>query len=103
MILTCVCLASDPYWGATATGWTGRTKVAVRGGEGDDVVGLGLRLNDQLDACALLQRRGEVALLAKCNDVVVKGLKVAVVAGYSLMLPPSTTLCHRSLRLQGRR
>jgi hypothetical protein len=74
------------------------------GWRGGDVVGLGLRLDDQLDACALLQRLGEVALLAECNDVVLKGLKVAVGAGYSLMLPPSTTLCcHRSLRLQGRR
>jgi hypothetical protein len=37
-----------------------------------------LCLDDQLDAGALLQRLGEVALLAECHDVVVKGLKVAV-------------------------
>ena len=48
------------------------------GWEGGDVVGLGLRLDDQLDAGALLQRLGEVALLAECNDVVVEGLQDAV-------------------------
>jgi hypothetical protein len=37
-----------------------------------------LRLDDQLDASALLEWIGEVALLAECHDVVVKGLKVAV-------------------------
>ena len=43
-----------------------------------DVVWLGLRLDDQLDASAGLERLGEVALLAKGDDVVVKGLEVAV-------------------------
>jgi len=46
--------------------------------EGSDVVWLGLRLDDQLDAGAGLERLGEVALLAEGNDVVVKGLEVAV-------------------------
>ena len=46
--------------------------------EDGDVVGLGLRLDDQLDAGAGLQRFGEVALLPECHDVVVKGLEVAV-------------------------
>ena len=41
-----------------------------------DVVWLGLRLDDQLDAGAGLKRLGEVALLSEGNDVVVKGLKV---------------------------
>jgi hypothetical protein len=43
-----------------------------------DVVGLRLRLYDHLDAGASLERLGEVALFAPGNDVVVKGLKVAV-------------------------
>ena len=43
-----------------------------------DVVGLGLRLDDQLDARAGLEGLGEMPLLAECHDVVVKGLKVAV-------------------------
>jgi hypothetical protein len=46
--------------------------------ESGDVVGLRLRLDDQLDAGALLERLGEMTLLAECHDVVVKGLKVAV-------------------------
>ena len=46
--------------------------------EGGDVIGLGLRLDDKLDACSLLEGLGEVALLAEGNDVVVKGLEVAV-------------------------
>jgi hypothetical protein len=46
--------------------------------ESGDVVWLGLRLDDQLDPGADLERLGEVALLAKCDDVVVKGLEVAV-------------------------
>jgi hypothetical protein len=37
-----------------------------------------LRLDDQLDARSLLERLGEVALLAEGNDVVVKGPDVAV-------------------------
>jgi hypothetical protein len=44
-----------------------------RGGEewdGGDVVWLGLRLNDQLDAHAVLEGLGEVALLAEGDDVV---------------------------------
>jgi hypothetical protein len=43
-----------------------------------DVVRLGLRLNDYLDASACLEAFGEAALLAEGNDVVVKGLEVAV-------------------------
>jgi len=43
-----------------------------------DVVWLRLRLDDQLDTGADLDRLGEVALLAKGNDVVVKGLECAV-------------------------
>ena len=43
-----------------------------------NIVWLGLRLDDQLDAGACLELLGEVALLAEGNDVVVKGLKVAV-------------------------
>jgi hypothetical protein len=46
--------------------------------EGGDVIGLGLRLDDKLDACSLLEGFGEVALLAEGNDVVVEGLLVAV-------------------------
>jgi hypothetical protein len=46
--------------------------------ESGDVVGLRLCLDDQLDAGAGLERLGEVALLAEGNDVVVKGLEVAV-------------------------
>ena len=47
------------------------------GWEGGDVVWLGLRLDDQLDAGAGLERLGEVALFAEGDDVVVKGLEVA--------------------------
>ena len=43
-----------------------------------DVVWLRLRLDYQLDAGAGLERLGKVALLAEGNDVVVKGLEVAV-------------------------
>ena len=39
---------------------------------------LRLRLDDQLDASACLELLGEVALFAESNDVVVKGLEVAV-------------------------
>jgi len=46
--------------------------------ESSDVVWLRLRLDDQLDASSLLKRLGEVALLAEGDDVVVKGLEVAV-------------------------
>ena len=46
--------------------------------EGGDVVWLRLCLDDQLDAGAGLEGLGEVALLAEGNDVVVKGLEVAV-------------------------
>ena len=46
--------------------------------EGGDVVWLGLRLDDQLDPGADLERHGEVALLAEGDDVVVKGLEVAI-------------------------
>ena len=48
-----------------------------------DVVWLGLCLDDQLDASACLELLGEVALFAKGNDVVVKGLEVAVADGDS--------------------
>ncbi len=47
-----------------ATGRTGRTKVAVSSGKSREVVWLGLRLHDQLDAGAGLERLGEVDLLA---------------------------------------
>jgi hypothetical protein len=46
--------------------------------ESGDVVWLGLRLDYQLDAGAGLEWLGEVALLTEGNDVVVKGLEVAV-------------------------
>ena len=47
-------------------------------GNGGDVVGLRLRLNDELDAGAFLERLGQIALLAPGNDVVVEGLQVPV-------------------------
>ena len=47
-------------------------------GQCGDVVWLGLRLDDQLNAGAGLELLGEVALLAEGDDVVVKSLKVAV-------------------------
>jgi hypothetical protein len=46
--------------------------------ESGDVIGLRLRLDYQLDAGACLELLGEVALFAEGNDVVVKGLEVAV-------------------------
>jgi hypothetical protein len=46
--------------------------------ESGDVVWLGLRLDDYLDAGPSLERLGEVALLAESNDVVVKDLRVAI-------------------------
>ena len=47
-------------------------------GNGGDVVGLRLRLNDELYAGASLEWLGEVTLLAPGYDVVVKGLKIPV-------------------------
>jgi hypothetical protein len=61
-----------------ATGRTGRTKVAVRSGRVAMLSGWDLCLDYQLDAGASLERLGEVALLAEGNDVVVKGLEVAI-------------------------
>ena len=46
--------------------------------ESSDVTWLRLRLYDQLDAGAGLKLSGEVALLVESNDVIVKGLEVAV-------------------------
>lgn len=44
--------------------------------DGGDVVWLGLRLNDQLDAGSLLEGLGEVTLFAPGYDVIVKATRL---------------------------
>jgi hypothetical protein len=72
-------MAARGYWLAfRATGRTGRTKVAVRSGRVAMLSGWDCAWTTSLMRVPCLERLGEVALLAEGNDVVVKGLEVAV-------------------------